>query len=626
MRAPLLTFTGLALVLGGAVPAVAGEAPAFPRICITEPAGYYRDSPDLIRRRLASYRELGAEALRVESGWESGALPAELLRTDFRVKLILYVLGMPPDYSAEHPGEAMVDEHGVADWHLGPWHAGLAEVTAAESERQLAQLRELGVLERIDEVVADLGPAGEGIYPANWTLGREGEEAFWCYSDAAQAGFRRAMAERHGTLEAAAEAWGLPREVRPADWAGLRIPSPGTVWARGRFWDDVLTWYRDAKRRMLEARIDETLRLTRAYLGERARVIVYLPGYAYSQREWDEAVATAGGAPSIRLMMDNDWLMETALRKGCILQYTGCENATEVARITRKLKALGVPDAGILWGENAGVESAGRDPMWLTQVICAFGMRGLDYTWSSWLFEDDHVTPSATYPQFAEAVRAIRRFRETGEQPPHVAAGGTMRETAPGTYELTPSADTRLMGSFPDEPKGSDPEIAMVEGGQTQRILMRFPLELLPADCEVTSAVLTLRSYLDYGDATTVEAGVFRVTRPWQGRAVTWRTATPADAWGRPGGDAMGRDETPFTGPGGAATPYATARLGPLTPGDALTWDVTDLVREWYAGQQPNHGLLLALDTPADANKSVAAMEHPDPAMRPRLTVTLRQR
>jgi hypothetical protein len=32
---------------------------------------------------------------------------------------------------------------------------------------------------------------------------------------------------------------------------------------------------------MLEFQIDNTLRVTRKYLGDRARVIVYLPGYAY---------------------------------------------------------------------------------------------------------------------------------------------------------------------------------------------------------------------------------------------------------------------------------------------------------------------------------------------------------
>ena len=482
MRVTVMTLIGCTALLTG-VALAQGETPldrTTPRVCMTEPAGYYGDSAELIRRRLDCYRKLGVEMLRVESGWENGALPEELKRTDLRVKLILYVLGIPPGYGAQHVGEAMVDQHGTADWHLGPWHRDLPQLATRGAERQMERLKELGVLDRIDEVVADLGPAGEGIYPANWTLGRDGEEAFWCYSEAAQADFRKAMQRLYGAVGAANDAWKLTGRKRFDTWDAVRIPQPGTVAARGRFWGDMLPWYRDAKRRMLEFQIDNTLRVTRKYLGDRAKVIVYLPGYAYSQEEWDQAVATAGGSASIRLMMDNDWLMDKALEKGCLLQYTGAENGVEVARIAGKLKARGIPDCRLMWGENAGWEGAGRDPMWLAQVVCAYDLRGVDFTWSSWLFERDHITPSPTYAEFARAAQAIRHCRETGELPdPSDCGVGRVRELAPGRYELTPNADTRLMGSYPDVVKGWDPEIAVVEGGQTQRMLFRFPLERL---------------------------------------------------------------------------------------------------------------------------------------------------
>ena len=626
MRVMVITRIACATLVIGVVLAQA-ETPVertTPRVCITEPAGYYGDSTELIRRRLDCYRELGVETLRVESGWENGALPEELKRTDLRVKLILYVLGIPPDYGAQHADEALVDQHGTADWHLGPWHRDVPQLATQGAQRQIERLKALGVLDRIDEVVADLGPAGEGIYPANWTLGRDGQEAFWCYGEAAQVDFRKAMQRRYGDVDAANDAWKLTENQRFGVWDTVRIPQPGTAWAQGPFWGDMLAWYRDAKRRMMEFQIDNTLRITRKYLGDRAKVIVYLPGYAYSQEEWDQAVATAGGSSSIRLMMDNDWLMDKALEKGCLLQYTGAENSVEVARIAGKLKSRGIPDCHLMWGENAGREGAGRDPMWLAQVVCAYDLRGVDFTWASWLFRSDHITPSPTYAEFARAAKAIRHCRETGELPaPSDCGVGTVRKLASGRYELTPNADTRLMGSYPDVIKGRDPEIAVVEGGQTQRMLFRFPLDLLPTGREVNTATLTLRSFVDYHDETTAPVNVYRISEAWQEHAATWRARTLTDDWKHPGGDAVGPDETRFQRSGDAVAPYASTTVDPLKPGQAVQWDVTQLCREWTSGQAANYGMMLSLESPKTANKSIASKDHADPVMRPKLVVEL---
>ena len=69
----------------------------------------------------------------------------------------------------------------------------------------------------------------------------------------------------------------------------------------------MLIWYRDAKRRMMLSRIEQTQRLVKESLGKNVKCIVYLPGHAYSQADWDRAVREASGPSSIRLMMDNDW-------------------------------------------------------------------------------------------------------------------------------------------------------------------------------------------------------------------------------------------------------------------------------------------------------------------------------
>ncbi|MBD3173667.1 MAG: DNRLRE domain-containing protein, partial [Armatimonadia bacterium] len=575
--------------------------------CMTIAAGYHSLPPEIIEAHLDAYEAMGMEMLRVETTDDWEAFMPHLHDRPFRLKLILYVLGLPPDYAEAHAHEAMTDQHGARDWHFGPWHSDLDTILPDLARKQMDRIEELGVLPLIDEIVADLGPAGEGIYPANWTLAREGvEEGFWCYGEAAQADFRRSMEARYATLRQANAAWDTAFEA----WDEVAIPPPGTDWAKGRFWRDMLEWYRDAKRDFMSLRIDQTLEIAREYLGEDAEVVVYLPGWAYSESEWEEAVATASGAMSIRLMMDNDWLMARALERGCVLQYTGSENAGEVARILRKLRLMGHADPTILWGENAGVAPAGRNPRWLAEVVTHYGLRGLDYTWDSWLWAPDAVTPSDTYPEFVEAAGHLRAAPPGPQDTPlHLAGPPRLRQPEPGVYELEPIADTRLLSLYPDTVKGFGPELAAVAGWQEQHALLRFPIEGLPGDAAIESAALVLTGVGSYGDSEPIAVEVRAVTAPWEESGASWLARSVHRDWE----DA-----------GGQAGPVSTsAEVTATEAGSVWRWDVTDLVDAWGAGRLPNHGLMLALPDGADGIKSFASREHPDAGVRPVLRCRL---
>jgi hypothetical protein len=56
-----------------------------------------------------------------------------------------------------------------------------------------------------------------------------------------------------------------------------------------------------------------------------------------------------------------------------------------------------------------------------------------------------------------------------------------------------------------------------------------------------------------------------------------------------------------------------------------ITWDVTDLVADWYAASVPNNGVLVQLADEQEAfdvpGPKVPSSSWPDPALRPRLTV-----
>ncbi len=619
LLAALLAIVGCA---ASAQKAVQPKAPQPARICMTEWAGYYDSTEAQFNVRFKHYRELGVDTIRVQTGWlDKPAFVSALRKSNFRIKLILYVLGIDPQYAKEHPADRMVDEHGVADWHLGPWNPDLEATTLNTASAELKRARDMGIAGNIDELVVDLGPAGEGIYPANWTVNdRQGEEAYWCYSAAAQASFRRAMQAKYSRIEVACDTWSLSGNQRFASWEALSIPPPRTAWARGPFWNDMLTWYRDSKRVMLSGRIAQTQYLAKRYLQPDARCVVYLPGYAYSQQDWSTAVNEASGPASIRLMMDNDWLMQTAIDKGCELQYTGVENVDEVRNITRKLRDQGSKAASEMWGENAGNETAGRNPEWLARVITSYGLRGVDFTWSNWLFEKDGTTPSPTFNRFAHAVKMIDTFYRTGKTIPAASAESFVHREPNNAWQLDCTASTRLMSSFPEVIKGSDPEIAAVGDGQMQRMLLKFPIEALPPSARIASATLVMHRYLTYSDDIADETlGVYRVARDWDEIAASWNEARAGATWVHAGGDATGSNDVQYK-PDGASTPWAVATAKPFTKvGEAIEWDVTDLVKALVTG--PNNGIMVALTHGGHGNKSFASASHADPNMGPVLVI-----
>jgi hypothetical protein len=598
-----------------------GSTASMDRICVTEWAGYYDNPKADFLKRFELYKSIGVDTIRVQTGWlDRSPMVDALKNTPFRIKMILYVLGIPKSYAERYPEERMVDQHDITDWRLGPWNTRFAETTLQTGRAEMEKLAASGLASHVKELVVDLGPAGEGIYPANWTLNRQGEEAYWCYSAQAQASFRSAMQIKYGNIESANNSWKLTGTDRFTSWADVVIPKPRIAWARGPFWHDMLIWYRDSKRRMILMRIEQTQSLAREYLGKNAKCIIYLPGYAYSKADWDQAVSEASGPASIRLMMDNDWLMATAIAKGCELQYTGVENADEVRNIVRKLRSTGSRAYQTMWGENAGDETAGRNPAWLAEVITCYGLRGIDYTWSNWLFEKDGITPSDTMKKFAYSVSMIRAFYTSGKRISPYPPDETAHQTSPGKWTLDCIASTRLMGSFPDVIKGGDPEIAVVEGGQTQRILLQFPMEALPKNCEIRKAMLVMRRYLNYSeDHNTVSLVVYRVTQPWVAVGATWKEAEPGILWSRPGGTAD--DSRGHTYVRGKKTfPWAAAEAPPYKAmGDTVEWDITELARKLRDGS--DYGLMITSAEQVQCNKSFASSAFPDSSMKPKLYI-----
>jgi hypothetical protein len=154
--------------------------------------------------------------------------------------------------------------------------------------------------------------------------------------------------------------------------------------------------------------------------------------------------------------------------------------------------------------------------------------------------------------------------------------------TQAADVNLSPTADVRILSFFPDTNEGLGSLLSVwTQPGNIQRTLMQFDLGGIPAGQQIDSAILTLFVHEQYGDdnPSNLNMDIHAVTAPWNELQVTWNSAATGTPWATPGGDF-------------AALVYATSTAN--APSFApITWDVTDLVGEWYDGSLDNHGLLL---------------------------------
>jgi len=177
-----------------------------------------------------------------------------------------------------------------------------------------------------------------------------------------------------------------------------------------------------------------------------------------------------------------------------------------------------------------------------------------------------------------------------------VLAGGAQRtSTHDGVpvYDLTlPMAgvltidaggkDTFIEGDtgHTDHNKGSDAKLnTSSEVGKELRTLLHFDLSGLPPTATVQTATLELE-VATHGSTDVVEA--HRLLRDWTEDGVTWNDYDGVSPWTSPGGD------------------YDPTIAGSFLADSAgqKTMDITNLVRAWANGTQPNYGLLL-LSPPA---------------------------
>jgi hypothetical protein len=198
---------------------------------------------------------------------------------------------------------------------------------------------------------------------------------------------------------------------------------------------------------------------------------------------------------------------------------------------------------------------------------------------------------------------AARVFREAAFQDgaaPIRSYAGTrdtyLSETHPGNV-YGDSATVQVDG---DNPGGS---------GKDLNLLLRWDLSAMPRSAKVLSAVVTLRE----SHPARRPFPAYPLLRAWTEEAATWLRASEPGLWQSPGAAGAGdRGAVP---------------LGVLAPREEGVYELRlnaeglAVVQGWIEAPERNHGLILPGGDGSDGLQ-VPSREHPDPARRPKLTLT----
>ena len=127
----------------------------------------------------------------------------------------------------------------------------------------------------------------------------------------------------------------------------------------------------------------------------------------------------------------------------------------------------------------------------------------------------------------------------------------------------------------------ADLNFVKIQADGSRKALLRFELPEIPANVEVVTATLSLRSKLHAGTSSMLIA-CYGVRRPWDVGTATFNDAMQGVAWQQPGcAGPLDRDQSPVSS------------VAVTTDGVTYVWDVTQLAQQWAADPASNHGVLL---------------------------------
>ena len=382
--------------------------------------------------RMEDLASVGVTCVRIDTSWdttEKGVWKMSDATKNYldaakeyglKLKLILPTVMAPPAWLAEDINTRLVDQNGRLSVNtVSYWYDGVCTYSRQALTAQLTAIKDGGWGDTVAAIVADMGPAGEPLYPPEWTQvasgldGGAGEDQMWCYGENAKADFKDEMKKKYGNISDANAAW----NTEFSSFEEIFVPCPGDV--KGKYWEDTLEWYYLTKREFMTSQVD-VFKTVMSDLGfENAALILYLPGADVTQKQWESCIQGGSAVSGIRLACDNRFTAELAAEKGCVLQYTGINDVYRLGLLRMDMYENGLYHVPV-FGENAGDALSAADIAGLGETVKLLGLYGLDYTHSRWLYEADGITRNEKFSEFVDTVNSLKEwFAEVDRsQPP----------------------------------------------------------------------------------------------------------------------------------------------------------------------------------------------------------------
>ncbi len=367
----LLLSTVLAYLNLGLGARAAGE---LSRVSILD-ASLTSGSPEVVRNRLDFYKGLGLSLLSFNITDIQKTLvnkpvfvrPLALPReSEFRLKISARTAIMPDSWFDTHNQAQLYDCRDLRTRRLlSVFYSDIDHVLLDNADKLFAGLGKFDILNNVDFVTIDLGPDCIANYPPQ----SDGSPCFWLYSSDATLDFIRKMHTKYGSLDKANSVWHTDFK----SWEGLKVPMPGRV--PGAMWNDVLEWYRDKKRSFINFQIENYKVQISKYCKEHPPIlIIKMAGKHVTADEWNQAVQSGSGDKSVAAMCDPEFLLDTANKQGCWLQYSG-NDQSEIEYLQAYMKEHGyhIP----MWIDNGTNPALSLDE--LTAIVAQNKLFGFEY-------------------------------------------------------------------------------------------------------------------------------------------------------------------------------------------------------------------------------------------------------
>jgi len=166
---------------------------------------------------------------------------------------------------------------------------------------------------------------------------------------------------------------------------------------------------------------------------------------------------------------------------------------------------------------------------------------------------------------------------------------------------------------------GTSHKIQVNQVAYPNKILIQFPLDAIPSNATIQSAIFQMYDF-DYYDSTSLPVAAYRIMVPWaegtgnytaSNDGATWYTRDGTNSWNVAG---MG------AGSDYDATAVATTSVSVT---GWYSWNITALVNAWRAGTYPNYGIMLMGVSGGTYYKVFYSSDYlTTPGYRPRIVVT----